>query len=42
MFDIILKDGRVIDGSGNPWFKADVGVTGGKITAVGNLAGEEA
>ena len=42
MFDILIKNGRVIDGSGNPWFKADVGIQNGKIDAVGNLAGEPA
>ena len=42
MFDVILKNGRVINGSGNPWFKADVGIKNGKIDAVGNLAREAA
>jgi N-acyl-D-amino-acid deacylase len=32
MFDVILKGGVVLDGSGNPWFKADVAVVDGKIT----------
>jgi N-acyl-D-amino-acid deacylase len=42
VFDLILKNGRVVDGSGNPWFKADVGIKDGKIAAVGNLTGAEA
>lgn len=42
MFDIILKNSSVIDGSGNPWFKADIAVENGKIAAVGNLASEKA
>lgn len=37
-FDLILKSGRVIDGSGAPPFRADVGVVGESIAAVGNLA----
>ena len=37
-FDILIKGGHVIDGTGNPWFAADVGIRGGKIIAVGNLA----
>ncbi len=37
-FDLILKNGRVIDGSGGPAFKADVAVNGTKIAAVGRLA----
>lgn len=36
-FDLIIKNGRVIDGTGNPWFKADIGVKDGKITKIGNL-----
>src|SRR6266699_3853468 len=36
-YDVIIRNGRVIDGSGNPWFSADVGVRGGKIAAIGDL-----
>ena len=38
-FDLILKNGRVIDGSGGPPFKADIAVNGTKIAAVGRLVG---
>lgn len=41
MFDLIIKNGRVVDGSGNPWFKADVGIRNGKIAKVGVLDVEE-
>src|SRR5207248_8794238 len=34
--------GRVIDGAGNPWYSADVGVAGGRIAAVGRLGAEPA
>jgi N-acyl-D-aspartate/D-glutamate deacylase len=34
MFDILIKNGRVVDGTGNPWFKADVGLENGKIAQV--------
>lgn len=41
MFDILIKNAQVIDGSGKPGFKADVGIKDGKIAAVGlNLDGE--
>jgi len=33
-YDIIIKGGRVIDGSGNPWYPADIGIRSGKITAI--------
>jgi N-acyl-D-amino-acid deacylase len=42
MFDLLVTGGRVVDGSGNPWFHGDIGVRGDRITAVGRLAGAEA
>ena len=36
-FDLLIKNGRVFDGSGNPWFPADIAVAGGRIVAVGRL-----
>ena len=37
-FDVLIRNARVMDGTGNPWLRADVGITGDRITAVGNLA----
>jgi len=36
-YDVILRGGFVVDGTGNPWFKSDVAVKDGKIAKVGNL-----
>ncbi|MCW3978542.1 MAG: D-aminoacylase, partial [Candidatus Bathyarchaeota archaeon] len=36
-FELIIKNGRVIDGTGNPWFKADIGISEGKIAKVSSL-----
>jgi N-acyl-D-aspartate/D-glutamate deacylase len=41
-FDLLIVNGRVVDGAGNPAFTGDVGIRGGKITAVGHLAGRSA
>jgi N-acyl-D-amino-acid deacylase len=37
-YDLIIRNGHVIDGSGSPWYAADVAVSSGRIAAVGNLA----
>lgn len=37
MFDVLITNGRVVDGTGNPWFAADIGIQEGKIVAVGDL-----
>ncbi len=41
-FDLVIRHGTVIDGSGNPRFDADVAVRNGYIVAIGNLDGAEA
>jgi len=37
MFDIVLKNVRIVDGTGNPWFRGDVAIRDGRIAAVGRL-----
>ena len=39
-YDILIRSGRVVDGTGNPWVYADVGVTGDRITLVGRAPGD--
>jgi N-acyl-D-amino-acid deacylase len=36
-FDVVIRNGRVMDGSGNPWVRADVGIRAGRIDAIGRL-----
>lgn len=37
-YDLLIRNARIIDGSGNPWYLADIGVKGGKIAVIGKLA----
>ncbi|SOE22622.1 N-acyl-D-amino-acid deacylase [Spirosomataceae bacterium TFI 002] len=36
-YDLVIKNGRVIDGTGNPWFRADIGIRNGKIAEIGQI-----
>ena len=37
-FDIVITNGRIIDGTGSPWYSGDIGIRNGKIASVGNLS----
>jgi N-acyl-D-amino-acid deacylase len=37
-YDILIRNGRIVDGSGNPWFYGDVGIVGDRIAFVGTAA----
>jgi N-acyl-D-aspartate/D-glutamate deacylase len=41
-FDLLIRNARIVDGAGNPWFRADVGIVGDRIASVGHLAGRAA
>lgn len=42
MFDLLITGGRIVDGSGLPWYYGDLGIRGDRIDAIGNLAHAEA
>ena len=37
-FDVLIRNGHIIDGAGSPWYSGDVGIRGGHIAAIGNLS----
>ena len=41
-FDLVIRNGHIIDGTGSPWYSGDIGVRDGRIAAIGNLAGASA
>src|ERR1044071_4810997 len=41
-YDVIIRGGRIVDGTGNPWTTGDVAIKGGRIAAVGSLRGATA
>jgi len=41
-YDLVIRNGRVLDGTGVPWYYADVAISGDRIAAVGDLEGARA
>ena len=37
-YDVVITGGRIVDGTGAPWFRGDIGIKGDRITAVGDLS----
>ena len=37
VYDVVIRNGRIIDGTGSPWYAGDVGIRGGRIAAIGLL-----
>lgn len=42
MLDVLLRNARILDGSGNPWYRGEVGIQGDKIVAVGRVGTADA
>jgi N-acyl-D-aspartate/D-glutamate deacylase len=38
-YDVVIRNGRVLDGEGNPWIRADVAIQGGRFVKIGKIAG---
>ncbi len=36
-YDLLITNARIVDGSGNPWFRADIGIRDGRIASIGRL-----
>ena len=41
-YDVVIHNGHIIDGTGSPWYAADLGIRNGRIAAIGRLAGAPA
>src|SRR3974377_991485 len=41
-FDVLIRHGHIIDGTGSPWYSGDIGIRAGRIAAIGNLSHAEA
>ena len=37
LYDIVIRHGRIIDGTGSPWYAGDIGIRSGRIAAIGRL-----
>ena len=36
-YDLVIRNGRIIDGTGSPWYSGDLGIVDGRIAAIGRL-----
>src|SRR3954468_8570257 len=41
-YDLIIRNGHIIDGTGSPWYSGDIGIRDGRITAIGFLGAAQA
>jgi N-acyl-D-amino-acid deacylase len=38
VFDLVISNGHIMDGTGSPWYSGDIGIRSGRIAAIGNLS----
>jgi dihydroorotase/N-acyl-D-amino-acid deacylase len=36
-YDIVIRNARIVDGTGSPWYAGDIGIRGGRVAAIGRL-----
>src|SRR5690349_2598152 len=41
-FDVLIRNGHIVDGTGSPWYAGDIGIRDGRIAAIGKLTGANA
>jgi dihydroorotase/N-acyl-D-amino-acid deacylase len=41
-YDIVIRNGHILDGTGSPWYSADLGIRNGRIAAIGHLSRAQA
>ncbi|NHJ14961.1 MAG: D-aminoacylase [Candidatus Thorarchaeota archaeon] len=40
-FDLVIANGHIVDGTGNPWYKGDIGISNGKISEIGRFVAND-
>ena len=41
-YDVLIRHGHILDGTGNPWYAGDIAIRGDRIAAIGTLEGAKA
>lgn len=37
-YDLLIRNARIVDGTGNPWYRSDIAIKGGRVATIGNLS----
>jgi N-acyl-D-amino-acid deacylase len=41
-FDVLIRNGHIVDGTGSPWYSADIGIRGGRVASIGHFVDAKA